>query len=85
MYYVSFLILFEKIPERKEMIVTIFVYYPECSCVPDVEVVNVIIEVLPPLLMGLDLASSRPILESAGVASVGQGEALSSFSQKTPL
>lgn len=51
---------------------TIFVHYPECSCAPDSEVVNVITEMPPPLLVGLDLASSRPILESVGIASVGR-------------
>jgi len=52
-------------------------FFPLLKCV--------IPETLPPSLTGLVLASAGSVLEPAGIASVGHGEASSSFSQKPPL
>jgi len=42
-------------------------------------------EVLPLSLMGSALASGGSVLESAGIGSIGHGEAFGSFSQKPTL
>lgn len=44
----------------------------------------VIPEVLPPLLMGLALATSRSIWEPAGTGSIGHGKILAAFHQSHP-
>jgi len=46
---------------------------------------DLISEVLPPLLMGLALASTRSCLEPLALAPLDMEEASSSFSQKPPL